>query len=537
MTFAVSKKAAISVKELFLRGPGIGDLPLQSVTMTMGIDTPCICACVPVVGRDRLNGRKADPDKIEKIDPMGKYSLYLNIRNQGGIGGNKSRLFVGRPMGTGMNVTMNPLGSTIGTTITLQHITQSDLGAVAIGQRSYYRWLNTTADFRMNPYSNSTNGAVRFTNDNLLQGVIAVYLKQLCIELARWYMNNGASLNGIDVASVIRAVPCRIKNAIQSLVTRGNGDFLYNVSGSFRDAIKTCFDGAVAQKGNLMSVLSTLSSYGMLTLLPTVDNFVITPRLDVSRWSKETGVYASRADVTGVSAVTSNMRLPIEAIQLNKRFGPAFHPSDGKNPVIQGVSDYGNAFRYPNKETTTGVLIVDPPAILAGTLDCSANIAMEGTPVLPMSQGGYGDIRNVAGATPPVILKSATRLLGEAAAQLMWSKFAFAHRSATLSLLPHWVFSEGFDDEVHAKYDTGVPWSLLGQELRFKMPYDTDDPSKKDVAYIGYVKGMTVTASTQTPALGVNVTLSNVRTEQEDQTVAPYLTANPLYDNIEAKPI
>ena len=118
MTFAVSKKAAISVKELFLRGPGIGDLPLQSVTMTMGIDTPCICACVPVVGRDRLNGRKADPDKIEKVDPMGKYSLYLNIRNQGGIGGNKSRLFVGRPMGTGMNVTMNPLGSTIGTTIT-----------------------------------------------------------------------------------------------------------------------------------------------------------------------------------------------------------------------------------------------------------------------------------------------------------------------------------------------------------------------------------------------------------------------------------
>lgn len=536
MTFSVSKRAALSVKELTLEGPGISGLPLKAVTMSMGIDTPCVCTCEPVIGYDRLNGKKADPKVIEKLDPTKRYSIRLNIRSSGDIGGNKSTMFVGRPMGSGMNMATNPLGSSVQSSITLQHVAHSDLGGVAIGQRSYYRYFDHIIDFRMNPNSESNMGNIMLDNKHLAQHYIAWYLKDLCDALAKWYMNNGWG-TGIDVGSILKAVPCVVKESITSVVTRGDKGSVNSVAGCFRRAVETAFNGAAARKASLMSILSTLSSFGMLTLVPTSRTLVITPRLDVCRWSKKTGVTAHRSDVTTVDSVTTIGRLPVEVVALNKRFGASYLVTDGANPNIHGLTSWGSNFIYPRKKTNMGVLIVDPPAIISGLLDTAANIATVGEALPSIYEGGYGTTRNTSGATPLLVASGMTKRLGDAAAQLMWCKFAFANRSATLSLLPHWVFSKSFDSDVHAQYETGEPWSLLGKELKFTMPYDTDGGSSKDVTYIGYVKGMTVMAHVEGPALSVTANLTNVRTEEEDALFAPYVEANPLYDNIDAKPV
>lgn len=536
MTFVVSKKAAISVKEMYLSGPGISKIPLKSMTINMGIDIPCTCTCTPIIGRDRLNGKSSDPKFIEKLDQTKKYTANLNIRNIGSIGGNQTRLFVGRVMSTGMGMSTDPFGSNIEENIVLHHVAQSDLSGVSIGQRSYFQQLDHIVDFRINPNSNTCYGNAMFTNTHLKKKFIALYLKDLCTGLVNWYMNNGGGKMDIDIPSILKAVPCYVKQSISGVVTRSNGNSVDSVSGAFGRAVRAAFEGAAAQKANLLSILSTLASFGMLTLVPTSDALVITPKLDVARWSSSTGASISRGDVTSINCPTTLSRLPIEVVCLNKRLGAAYFNSDGANQTIHGVTSWGSNFRYPEKLTNAGVLIVDPPAIISGILDGAANIATVSTPGRPIGEGGYGMTRNNAGAEPVIMSKDAPKLLGKAAAQLMWQKLAFAHRAASISLLPHWVFDESFDSEVHAAFETGVPWSLLGKELKFRLPYNTNKESSKDVTYIGYVKGLTLTADVEQPSLSVVASLTNVRTEKEDELFAPYNSANPLYDNIDAKP-
>jgi GTP:adenosylcobinamide-phosphate guanylyltransferase len=70
------------------------------------------------------------------------------------------------------------------------------------------------------------------------------------------------------------------------------------------------------------------------------------------------------------------------------------------------------------------------------------------------------------------------------------------------------------------------------------MPYRSDKGSAKtDVPYVGYVKGMNIQVSTEGPALSVSADLSNVRTAEEDEKFASPKDSNPLYTNVNAKPV
>ena len=538
MSFTVGKKASISVQSIKLKVKGMKDLPLASVSISMGIDTPCTCTCVPITGRDRLKGKKSDPDFLEKLDPSMKCEVSLDILSKGDIGSNKKEIFVGRPMASEMLMSTNPFGSRLNTTVMLQHIAQSDLSGVAIGQRSYYRVLPyaKVKQFRLDPNGHSALAQEKFTNKHLLENKIAVYLKDLCISLADWYMNNSKT-KGIDVVSLLKAIPCVIRPEIVSVMTPGTNYAKYSASGSFTRAVIMTVNGAAASKATLLSVLSTLSSFAMLTLIPTTNAYVISPKLDISRWTKETGVHIPRSVMTEVDCPTAMQRFPVEVVGLNKRFGSKFYKQEGGSQIVSGVMDWGDTFIYPKLPTTTGVLLVDPPPILANLINCSSSRAAVTLPPVRINDGGTGLLRNSVGATPLTPDKNAPALLGSVSARLMWSKLAYAHRTARIHVLPHWVFSKDFDNELHASYETGVPWSLIGKDVRFRMPYDPDGVGDADVMYVGYVKGMTLQASVEGPSLDVTLSLTNVRTEAEDKNFALPSQSNPLYVNVNGKPV
>ena len=296
-------------------------------------------------------------------------------------------------------------------------------------------------------------------------------------------------------------------------------------------------NGAAASKATLLSILSTLGSFAMLTLVPTTKTYVITPKLDISRWTEDTGVHIPRSVMTEVDCPTAMQRFPIEVVGLNKRFGSKFFKQDGGNQVVSGVMDWGDTFIYPKLPSSTGVLVVDPPPILANLINCASSRATVTIPPVPVNNGGVGVLRNSIGATPLMPDKNAPAYLGSVAVRLMWSKLAYAHRTARISVLPHWVFSKGFDSDVHALYENGVPWSIIGKDVRFRMPYDPDGVGDADVMYVGYVKGMSLQASVEGPSLGVTLSLTNVRTEAEDRKFALPSQSNPLYVNVDGKPV
>lgn len=538
MSFTVGKRAAICVESIKLKADGMRDLPLKSVAITMGIDSPCTCTCVPITGRDRIKGKKSDPDYIERLDPSMRCRIDLDIKEKGDIGGNADTIFVGRPVASEMQMSTNPFGSRLNTTVMLQHIALSDLSGVAIGQRSYYRILPNARvrAFRIDPNASSCFSEQAFTNLHLLQNMTAVYLKDLCVALANWYMNISGT-KGVDVASLLKAVPCVIKPSILNVMTNGTNYSRYSVAGSFSRAVMMAVNGAAASKATLMSILSTLSSFAMLTLIPTTRSYVISPKLDVSRWTEQTGTHIPRSDMTEVDCPTSIARFPVEVVGLNKRFGSLFFRQDGATQAIHGVTDWGDTFIYPPVQSMYGVMLVDPPPIIAGIINCSsARNTVAQTPS-SVNDGGKGRLVNSAGASPLIPDKFAPPYLGSVSARLMWSKLAYAHRTARIRVLPHWVFSKGYDSDVHAVYEKGVPWSLIGKEVRFRMPYDPDGVGDADVFYVGYVKGMSLQASVEGPYLDVTLNLTNVRTASEDLKYALPSQSNPLYDNIDGIPV
>ena len=180
---------------------------------------------------------------------------------------------------------------------------------------------------------------------------------------------------------------------------------------------------------------------------------------------------------------------------------------------------------------------MDPPPIIANLINCSSSRATVTFPPVSVNNGGTGTLRNSAGASPLAPGADAPTYLGTVAVRLMWSKLAYSHRSARLRVLPHWIFSKGFDSDVHASYETGVPWSIIGKDVRFRMPYDPDGVGSADVMYVGYVKGVTIDASVEGPSLEVALNLTNVRTEAEDAAFALPSQSNPLYDNVYGKPV
>lgn len=528
-SFYISKNAALSVRAMTLVVEGMGSIPLRSIDITMGIDNACVCMAKPVVGRDPISRKNADPDFLEKLDPSMKCGVYMSF------GTGKSLLFTGRPTGTDLSMGTNPYSSSMATSIMIQHIAQADLSSCSIGQRSYYKDLDgSIRPFIMDGAADGYLIEQRFQNDTLAKARIAVYLKELCTELARWYMNGG---DQIQPSALLKAVPCVIRDSVLKAVNV-SGNKGESVSESFSKAVLTTFEGAVASKASLFSILSTLASFAMLTLIPTTDSYVISPRLDVSRWTKADGVSIPRAWLTSITSTSTSRRFPIDAVCINRKWGSNYLRSDSGTVGGTGLSDWGTKYMYPEEGADTGVLIVDPPPILAGVLDNSCVISDKGTPPKTIDEGGRGGSANSAGGSVDEPDPNAETLLSKAAARLMWSKLAFAHHSANLELLPHWVFGKDFVDEIPKPYDGNSPWSLIGRNVFFKLPYSTDGSSyARNVPYVGYVKGMTLRASVDGPVLSVTANVANVRTAVEDEKFALPSEANPLYENTDDEPV
>lgn len=529
--------SAISVQDLrlVLDDDEDANIPLKRVQINMGIDTPCICSCEPIIGDDCWNNKFCVPYLAEFMAKSRAGRIVMRIGERNEIGGNESTLFVGRPISSSLQVSTSPVGSAVGVPIMLQHLAQNELSSIAIGQRSYYEIVTDIHPFRVDPNGNGVTPDLMLSNDNLRQGKIAVYIKDLCAALADWYMKDELD---VSVADAILAVPCKIRQEVLNIFAAKGGKAVDSVQGAFTQAVATTLAGITASKGTLLSLLSTLGSFAMLSLVPTTYKFVLTPKLDVSKWTLATGTAINRGWITGVSSSTTVKRYPIHAVSLNKRLGNKYIPSSTAESKKTGLTSWGTLYRYPENAKGEGTLLVDPPPILANLIDCTSNTSYVGEPPKTVDKGGEGSDKNSAGAEATRLAENAAIDLGKAAARLMWSKLAYSHRAVQLQLLPNWVFSRRFDRDVHADYETGVPWSLIGKNVFFQMPYGCHETEKwRDIPYIGYVKGMSLSVSVDGPVLGVSADVTNIRTAREDNQFAFPSESNPLYTDVDADPV
>jgi hypothetical protein len=461
----------------------------------------------------------------------------MRVKNNGQNSWGQALIFKGRLVSSNLELANNPLGSSAGITLTLRHLPEADLMGVSICQRSYYDYNAERAIFRLDNNLPGTGMSTAFLTQELKDGKFAVYLKQLAAALVKWYMNNSTE---VDINAIIKAVPCTVRQSIltNALMTRGKA--LSLVPEGFVQSVKLAFEGATAAKATLMSVLSSLSSYALLSLVPNLRSIVITPSMEVSKWTKDTGIYLDRKWIQGVSNPSSPLRFPIERVTLNRKFIMSWSGADISDTSESKLFSNGEYYTYP--ETNEGsVLIVDPPPILAGVICCTSQTKTKGQLPTPLDKGGTKD-RNVnsLGSKPLNINPRGVYDIARQTAILMWSKYAYAHHSAVISVLPHWIFnSDVYTNDTHAKYDIGSVWSAINKTIKFKMPYTSVGygQSDNDIAYVGYVKGMSMSASVEEAQINCTLNVTNVRTAYEDQQFALPLDANPLYDNTTANPV
>lgn len=533
----IGKEAAFKVTDLFLQIGDVGSIPVSSFNISMQVNGPNVCNVIPCFGQDRLNRRTVNPNFIERISPKDDCSLYMRVKNNGKNSWGQSLIFKGRLISSNLELSNSPLGSNAGITLTLRHASEADLMGVSICQRSYYDY---DAEFNIFKIDNNINGlgmSTAFKTQELEDGKFAVYLKQLATALVRWYMNNNGE---VDVNAILKAVPCTIRETLltNALMTRGKATTL--IPEGFMNSVKLAFEGATASKATLMSVISSLSSYALLSLVPTLRALVISPSMEVAKWTRSTGIYLDRKWIQGVSNPSNPLRFPIERVTLNRKFIMTWSGADIQDTSPSKLFSNGEYYTYP--ETGEGsVLIVDPPPILSGVICCTSQTKTKGQLPTPIDKGGAKkkDV-NSLGSEPLNINPRGVYDIARQTAILMWSKLAYAHHSAVISVLPHWVFnSDVYTNDTHAKYDIGSVWSAINKTIMFKMPYTSVGygQSDNDIAYVGYVKGMSMSASVETAQLGCTLNVTNVRTAYEDQQFALPIDANPLYDNTTANPV
>ena len=535
---SIGKYAALKVTDLYLKVDSLDKkIPLDHVNISMQVNGACTCTCVPCIGRDKLNGKTVNPNFIDLITPSSVCSIYLKVKKGNESCKNDGLIFRGRMLGSDLTVNNHPLGSSAGIKIVLRHIAEADLMGVSIAQRSYYRNGAEWEPFRIDMSKTSYSEDSAFLTDSLEQKKIAVYLKELCEALVKWYMNGDSE---VKVNSILKAVPCVVKKSISDILIKSTGE---NMPGSVQEAfvraVKTAFQGALSSKATLMAILSSLASFGMLSLVPTRKSLVIAPTLAVSRWTLKTGFFLPRMWISGIYNPYTPGRFPIERVALNRSFSCFYDKADIRDISISGLFSYGQRYTYP-EDIEGSVMLVDPPPILSGVVNCCNVLGEMENPPKPLDAGGNDktDI-NSAGGKPVEVKKDDYPELVKSATKLMWSSIAFSHHSATLSVIPHWIFNESYSEDVHEDYDPSSMWSALNKNVFFKMPYSSEGygDTANDVAYVGYVKGMTLDVSVATANVAVNMNVTNVRTALDDQKFALPEESNPLYDDTTAEPV
>lgn len=533
----IGKNAAFKVTDLYLQVTGIGKIPVSRFQMSMQVNGPNTCVIMPCIGRDRLNRKTVNPNIIEKISPKDVCSLYMNVKTSGSVSGRESLIFQGRLTASDLAISNNPLGSKAGINLSLRHLPEADLMGVSIAQRSYYVSDADYKIFRINKQYNGVTDDTAFRTPELMSGQFAVYLKQLCDALVKWYMNNNGE---VDIQSILRAVPCYVSPEIlKQMKNTVNSGSNASVPEGFAKTVKFAFDGAVASKATLMSILASLSSFAMLSLVPTLRTLIITPTMEIARWTKDTGIYLSRKWIQGVDNPSNPLRFPIERVSLNRKFVQAWLGQDIE--IAQPSHLFNQQAYYSYPETGVGsVLLVDPPPILSGVINtCSHTRSILDIPK-PLDKGGSSNTNvNSAGGVPMIVDHNFLTDVAKRTARLMWSKLAYAHHSSSISVIPHWIFSDSYAKDIHATYDKNSIWSVINKNIKFKMPFTSTGygDSDNDIAYVGYVKGMSMEASVEDAHIGCTLNVTNVRTAYEDQQFALPLDANPLYDNTTANPV
>jgi hypothetical protein len=461
----------------------------------------------------------------------------MRVKKSGSVGTAEPLLFQGRIIGSDLRVNNNPINSSAGISISLRHLPEADLMGVSIGQRSYYKAGAEMKIFHVNPKVSSYSIDTNFINDSLLSKKIAVYLKDLCIALVDWYMGDNKS---VDIPAILKAIPCVVKPDVARLIEQATGENSpQNIAQAYSRAVKATFDGAVASKATLMSILSSLASFGMLSLVPLLRSIVITPTLDITKWTKGTGIYLDRRWIQGISNPSTPLRFPIERVSLNRKFASLYGSQDVKLWSPSKLFSQNTRYAYP--ETGEGsVLLVDPPPILTGLINCCAHVRSEGTTPKPVDKGGTKDTdQNSVGSKPLEVNDVVFSDLARTATRLMWSKLAYAHHSSNISVIPHWIFGDTYSADTHASYDKSSVWAAINKNICFKMPFTSVGygDSDHDITYVGYVKGVSMDISVEHSSVTTNLNVTNVRTAYEDQQFALPLDANPLYDNTTANPV
>ena len=533
----IGKNAAFKVTNLYMKTKGAGTVPLSHVAIQMQVNGPNTCVVEPCFGRDGLNNKTVNPSFLEKLTPGDTCSVFMTVKKSGSIGAAEPLLFQGRVIGSELRVNNNPLGSSAGISISLRHLPESDLMGVSIGQRSYYKAGAEMKIFRIDKKISTHSIDTNFINNSLLEKKVAVYLKDLCTALVDWYMGDNKS---IDISAILKAIPCVVKPEVARLIEQATGENSpQNIAQAFSKAVKTTFDGAIASKATLMSVLSTLSTFGMLSLVPLLKSIVITPTLEISQWTKDTGIYLDRKWIQGISNPSTPLRFPVERVSLNRKFAALYGSQDVRLWSPSKLFSQNTRYAYP--ETGEGsVLLVDPPPILTGLVNCCAHVRSEGTTPKPIDKGGSKDTnQNSVGSKPLEVNDVVFSDLARRATRLMWSKLAYVHHSSNISVIPHWVFGDSYSSDIHATYDKYSVWSAINKNIKFKMPFTSVGygDSDHDITYVGYVKGMSMDISVEHASVATTLNVTNVRTAYEDQQFALPIDANPLYDNTTANPV
>ena len=306
---------------------------------------------------------------------------------------------------------------------------------------------------------------------------------------------------------------------------------------SLNDIVQRTFEGAMGSKASLLSFVSTLANFCLFNFVPTSNAIVITPKLNVTRFTDQ-DIYIDKKKIVSVILPYQPLRIPVEKVCLNYQATNSYHKPDGQTPQDNNLnSDWYDHFRWPPIEGG-GAVLVDMPPILANISDASVSAGDSAAQPSALNRGGKpGSTVNSAGLKPYMTPADLDRRVGTIAARLMWSKLAFNNRAINIGLIPHWLFSPDFYSRLGQVYEEGTPWGLLGNTVMMRAPYSlAESQNSDDIPYIGYVNTMALDISVPDARFTAQIGLTNVRTTVEDQwAFAP--TDNPLYDNIDAQPV
>lgn len=531
MSFNIERSSALEVTLLELHVSGLGSFELSSVSIHMQVNGECIASCVPVAGKDTIKGESAQVNLLSSITPDMRCRIYMRLGNNGNMGDNKSLLFEGRLAANTLEVLSNPYNSTASVQIQLRHIAYADLGGVEIATRTYYVFADDTNAFDVSEWGKWCT-TTRYNTQEWDEGRFAVYIKKLVTALFNWYTGGGT--NNIQINEILKAVPCVLNWEAAGLPSTDGGIQL-----ELQDLVERTFQGAMGSKASLLSFMSSLCHYCLFNIIPTSNAIVITPKLNVTRFTDQ-DIYLNKKKLISVIIPYQALRMPVEKVCLNHEVGYRYTPQDGENGnynYMDGNMGWIDHFRWPPIDGG-GALLVDVPPILSKIYDSSAQSGDSLNIPVALNKGGKAStVVNSAGLKPYMVPMDLDRRVGTIAARLVWSQLAFSNRSIIVNIIPHWIFSPDFHSKVGQVYEEGTPWGLLGKTVKVKAPYSlAESEDSEDIPYIGYVNSMDLSASVEGAGLSVTATITNVRTTVEDQwAFAP--TDNPLYDNIDAQPV